>query len=346
MFKKLIGNHHVKEILKRLKGARRVPNALLFAGADGVGKRQFALELAKSFVCQNPSGGEACDGCSACHRAVKFVFPIPTDKNKDEFKKVFTSEHIDVGMVIHYKNTILVDAIRSLETEANFRPYEAKARFFIIDEADKMNDAASNALLKTLEEPPPTSHIFLVSSRPDSLLPTIRSRCQTLRFAPIPASEIEDYLLAEGKFSPADARLVAGLSAGSVGRALDFDLAKFREQRGTMLKALESIIGRKDYAALLKTGEEIADAKNKEDYEFHLEILQTLIHDAWTLRLGADETNLVNVDIRPQIEKLSAQAESDGFSRWLGEIEVLRENLAVNLNRKIATDALFLQMAG
>jgi DNA polymerase III subunit delta' len=348
MFKRLIGNHHVKEILQRMIKRRRVPNSLLFAGADdGLGKRAFALETAKSFVCQqNPrvaEAGEACDECGACRRADRFEFPKPDDR--DAHKKVIFSEHADIGLIIPYGKNILVDAIRSLEAEANFRPYEAKARFFVIDNADRMNEEASNALLKTLEEPSPTSHIFLVSSRPNALLPTIRSRCQTLRFAPVDARQIEGFLEGKKQFSVADAALLSKLARGSVGRALNLDLAKYRERREAMLKVLESLTAKIDRAALLKTAEEMNDAKNKEYYEDFLETLETLIHDVWTLRLGRDE-GIVNADIKERLEKLAETADSKRLAAWLTEIETLRENFTVNVNRKIATDALFMRMAG
>src|SRR5687768_3580097 len=152
MFDKFIGNQRVKEVFKRLIRTKRVPHSLLLAGESGVGKKQFAFELAKSFLCQTPKDFESCGDCPSCRRASKFNFPKPDDR--DAFKKMMFSEHADLGLVIPYNRNILVDAIRHLEKEANFRPYEAKARFFIIEEADKMNDAASNALLKTLEEPP------------------------------------------------------------------------------------------------------------------------------------------------------------------------------------------------
>ena len=343
MFDKLIGNNHVKEILRRMLKKDRVPRSLLLAGIEGVGKKQFALELAKSFVCVNRQDTEACDKCAACRRADNFNFPRADDR--DAHKQVIFSEFPDIGLVIPYNKNILVDAIRDLEKEANFRPYEAQARFFIIDDADKMNEAASNALLKTLEEPVATSHIFLVSSRPDSLLQTIRSRCQTIRFAPVEAREIQEKILAGGKISPIDAELVARLSAGSIGRALNFELEKFRARRETMIGALESLAGKPNHLSLLKTGEEMNDAKNKDDYELYLEILQSLIHDVWAFKHGAHEKTLVNVDLRPKLQKLSETAESRRLARWLGEIETLRETLAVNVNRKIATDALFMQMA-
>lgn len=324
----------------------RVPHSLLFAGAEGVGKKRFALELAKSFVCQNPNNFEACDKCAACKRADKFAFPKTDDR--DAHQKVIFSEHTDIGLVIPYNKNILIDAIRDLEKEANFRPYESKARFFLIDDAEKLNtakDNAANALLKTLEEPAPTSYLFLITSRPDALLPTIISRCQTIRFAPITAMEIENYLLETKKFSPDDAKLLAKLSRGSIGNVLSMDLEKFRQGRETMLKVLESLLIKQDRTVLLRTAEEMNDAKNKDNYNASLEILESLIHDVWKLSLGENEENIVHADIKTHLKELTENAASKRLARWLTEIETMRENFNVNLNRKIATDALFMQMA-
>ncbi len=321
----------------------RVPHSLLFAGKKGVGKKQFALELAKLFICQNPNDLEACDKCPACQRADNFTFPKFDDR--DAHKEMIFSEHPDIGFIIPYGKNILVDAVRDLEREANFRPYEAKARFLLIDDADKMNDAASNALLKTLEEPPATSYIFLITSRPDSLLPTILSRCQTIRLSPIPTNVIKDHLLETKKFSPDDAAILAKLSAGSIGNALSLDLEKFRNQRETMLKVVESLLIKQDRVILLRTAEEMNDAKNKDNYDASLKVLETLIHDVWKLTLGADEENIINADITNNLKKLAENADAKRLVSWLTEIETMRENFAVNLNRKIATDALFMQMA-
>ena len=343
MFSKLIGNDHIKEVLQRLLASQRVPNALLFAGQEGIGKKRFALELAKSIVCQNPKNSEACDECASCRRSDKFTFPKSDDR--DAFKKVIFSEHPDIGLVIPYNKNILVDAIRDTETQANFRPYEAAARFFIVDDADKMNDSASNALLKTLEEPPAVSHIFLVTSRPDALLPTIRSRCQTLRFAPIATEAIENYLVVNRKIAPDDAALLAKLSNGRLGSAIENDLEKFKASRAAMLKVLESVLMKTDRADLLRLSEEMNDAKNKDDFEARLAILQTLIHDVWAMRNASDAKILVNIDLLNDLKKFAERADSRKLSGWLSEIELLRERLAFNLNRKIAADALFMQMA-
>jgi DNA polymerase-3 subunit delta' len=344
MFDRLIGNNHLKDVFKRMLVKKRLPHSLLFVGEEGVGKRAFALELAKAFACQNPQSGEACDACGACKRADKFNFPKADDR--DEFKKVIFSEHSDIGLVLPYNRNILVHAVRNLETEANFRPFEAAGRFFIIDDAHKMNEEASNALLKTLEEPSATTYIFLITSRPASLLSTIRSRCQIVRFAPVETKQIEGYLEGTKHFTIEDAELLAKLAHGSIGRALQLDLGKFREQREAVLKVLDSLLGQQpNRVVLLKAAEEINDAKNKDFYENYLEILQTLIHDVWTLKLGESEEKIINADLKEKLHRLAPNADSRRLAQWLTEIETLRANLTVNLNRKIATDSLFMQMA-
>ncbi|HTK38185.1 MAG TPA: DNA polymerase III subunit, partial [Pyrinomonadaceae bacterium] len=248
VFDNLIGNDNVKSIFRRLISNGRLPNSMLFTGPEGVGKKQFALELARALVCREKT---ACGECSACARADVFAFPKPDDK--DEHEKVILSSHPDVGMVIPYRRNVPVDAIRDLESAANFRPFEATVRFFIIENAERMNANASNALLKTLEEPPATTYIVLVTSRPDALLQTIRSRCQTIHFAPVEPEKIRQHLIEAKSASPADAELIARLSCGSVGRALAFDLEAFRTRRDVMLGVLNDALATKDFAALLRT---------------------------------------------------------------------------------------------
>ncbi|MDQ3634258.1 MAG: AAA family ATPase [Acidobacteriota bacterium] len=346
MFENLIGNNPNKEIFRRLVKTDRIPHSLLFVGKDGIGKKQFALEIAKSFVCQNPKEFGACNDCKNCRRAEKFNFPKP-DAKKEEYEQVFFSEHSDIGMVIPYKNSILVNSIRDLEKEANFRPYEAKVRIFIIDDAEKLStsiDNAANALLKTLEEPSETTYIFLITSRPSSLLPTILSRCQTIHFAPIDSSKIEEHLINNEKISSEDAKLTAKISRGSIGTALETNLEKYRERRKKMIGVLESLSLQKGFSNLLRTAEDLSDAKNKDYYEKTLEILQTLIHDILTIQNNPN-SEIINFDLTADLTKLSKYINHKTLSNWLLEIENLRENLNSNLNRKIATNALFMKMA-
>jgi DNA polymerase III subunit delta' len=343
MFDRLIGNQHVKDILRRMIAARRVPGAQLFAGADGIGKKLFAVELAKALNCRAPLDGEACDVCPSCVRAARLVYPAADDTEAN--KKIIWSEHPDVGLIRPGGRFITVPQMRELEREANFRPFEGQARLFIIEEADRLNESSSNALLKTLEEPPGATHLVLITARPAALLPTIRSRCQTVRFAPLAAGEIEAHLLRDRKLTKTDAPLRARVAQGSIGRALSIDLESYRGQREAMLEILEALITKPDRARLLRASEELTDAKRKDEYEPRLDVLAALIHDAWALALGVPEEQVVNSDLIERLKPLGARLKSRRASDWLAQIEQHRRGLDFNINRKVATDALLLGMA-
>jgi len=342
MFDQIVGNERARDVLRRMLEQRRVPGAIIFAGEEGVGKMLFAVELAKALNCRTPRGIEACDTCSACLRIPRFA-PPPT--NKDDFgKHISWSEHKDVALVRLEKAVITVTQAREVERECNYRPQEGSARIFIIEEADKLNDSSGNALLKTLEEVSPTAHLILITARPASLLPTIRSRCQFIRFAPLTASEIEAYLVKHKQRAGAEARLAAQLAQGRLGRALSLNLDEYRQQRDAMLVVLEALAARPDRVQLLRAAEDLSDAKRKDDYEPSLDALELLIHDAWRLALNP-QAEIVNEDIRDRLMRLSGGVTNRRFTAWLARIENLRAQLAVNVNRRIATDALLLSMA-
>jgi DNA polymerase-3 subunit delta' len=344
MFEPLIGNHAVKEALRHLLASGRVPGSLLFTGEAGIGKKLFALELAKAMNCRTRIGVEACDECSSCKRISRSTFP-PFGKDDDDKERMIWSEHADVAMARAYKNIIRVPVMRELEREANFRPFEGAARVFIVEDADAMNDQAANALLKTLEEPPPTSHLILTTSNPTALLATIRSRCQTIRFAPIAQEEIEKFLIEEKELQTVDAELLSRTSGGSLGRALGTDIDNYRERREAMLDVLNALTLTGDRAQLLRSAEALAAPKDRDEYERRLDVFEGLIRDAWALRLGRPDNTVVNSDLLKKLRLIAAEMKSEQAGSWLMQIEELRAALEVNINRKIGSDALLLTMA-
>ena len=343
MFEKIVGNERVKEVLKRVLDAGRLPGALLFVGEEGIGKKLFALEVAKALNCRTPTPTGPCGTCSACARISRINFPSSADG--DEWKQILWTDHPDVGMVVAPKRVLQVIQMRQIEHEANYRPFEGKARVFLIEDADKLNANSSNALLKILEEPPPTSHIILITSRPAMLLETIRSRCQMIRFSPLKPKEIEEHLVQKQIENPNSAPLRARVASGSIGRALSGDLDAFKEQRQAMLSVLKALAGNVDEAQLLKSSEALNEAQYKEEFEERLDVLETLIRDAWLLSLGGAREQLVNEDLFSELEKIARQIDPDRAAEWILQVEDVREQLIVNINRKIATDALFLAMA-
>jgi DNA polymerase-3 subunit delta' len=342
MLDQLTGNERVKSLLRRILEARRVPGAMLFTGEDGIGKKLFALEIAKALNCRTPQGVEGCGRCPSCVRIAKFNYPQSSDS--EDWKGIIWTDHPDVGIVVAPKRVLLVEQMRLIEREANYRPYEGQARVFLIEDADKLNEASANAVLKVLEEPPHTSHIVLLTSRPAMLLPTILSRCQMVRFSPLSPEEIEAHLL-QHKISVGEARIRARVARGSLGRAIDDEFDDYLDQRKAMLAVLRALAVNDDRVQLLRSAEEFNDARHKDEYESRLDILEALIRDAWMLALQAPAESVVNEDLLPELRKISERLDSHRPADWISQIEEMREQLIVNINRKAATDALLLTMA-
>ncbi|MEZ5345008.1 MAG: hypothetical protein R2681_05560 [Pyrinomonadaceae bacterium] len=343
MFKTLAGNSQIKATLARLVRSGNFPQSSIFTGNDGIGKKQFAMEIARSAVCIDPDNSSPCNKCRNCMRSLNFSFP--TTEKKEDYERVFLSDHPDIGSVIANKQTIYINAIRELELEANFRPFEASARFFIIEDAEKMSPGASNALLKTLEEPAETTHIILITSKPTALLSTIRSRCQIIRFAPVSKSEIEKFLFEKLSFSSEDAKLIASASNGSIGRASNTDPDDFRDKRKRMFEVVRTLAEKRSFAPFLRISEEINSAKSRQDFEDYLTILETLVNDLWRSD-KIENAGLVNFDLALNLSELKKQIPDAAISSWIEEIDTVRKNLRFNLNRRVASDALFMEMAG
>lgn len=343
MLDQLAGNERVKILLRRILQTGRLPGAMLFTGEEGVGKKLFALEIARSLNCREPKDREGCGKCPACIRIARINYPPSTES--DDWKGIIWTDHPDVGMVVAPKRLLLVEQMRLIEREANYRPYEGKARVFIIDDADKLNDSSANALLKVLEEPPETSHIILLTSRPAMLLPTIRSRCQVIRFSPLEPAEIERHLVENKLATAAQARITARVSRGSLGRAVEQDFDEYLTQREAMLRVLRALAAGNDRTELLKSAEDLNSAGVKDEFEIRLDILETLIRDAWMLALNAPDDGVVNQDLLSGLKKIAKSLDGTRPGRWISQIEEMREQLVVNINRKASTDALFLTMA-
>jgi DNA polymerase-3 subunit delta' len=343
MLDQLTGNERVKSLLRRILEARRVPGAMLFTGEDGIGKKLFALEIAKALNCRTPQGVEGCGQCPSCVRIAKFNYPQSSES--EDWKGIIWTDHPDVGMGVAPKRVLLVDQMRLIEREANYRPYEGKARVFLIEDAHKLNEQSENALLKVLEEPPHTSHIVLLTSRPGMLLPTIHSRCQMIRFSPVSPPEIENYLLQNKLASAGEARIRARVARGSLGRAIDSEFDEYLEMRKAMFRIVQALAVSDDHIQLLRSSEEFNDARHKDEYESRLDILEALIRDAWMLALHAPAENVINEDLLPELRKISERLDGRRPADWISLIEEMREQFIVNINRKAATDALLLTMA-
>jgi DNA polymerase III subunit delta' len=333
-FSSLIGNERIKKLLQRAVAEERIGQSLLMGGPRGVGKYQFAIALAQALNCEQAKQGVACGSCVPCLRIERGehadVTTILRESKDPSFKKESKSQFIKI------------DQIRLMCEQAQFRPYEGRRRVFIIDDAEWLRHEAANSLLKTLEEPPSTSLVILVTSKPYVLLETVRSRCQMLNFAPLGASEIEGHLK-QMKNMPADeARLRARLARGSIGRALEIDLSKYRETRNKMLEIVEASGATREIAKLISADEYVGRRIEKDEFEVYMDVFMILLDDIFHLKLNAVEASLTNADIAERLAQATAQISIAQINEWAAGIEDISRALPRNVNRQLALDAMLI----
>lgn len=266
-FSSIIGHERPVSILKRAISHDALAHAYLFSGEAGIGKAMTAYALAAALNCAQPGPDGGCGTCPSC-------------------RKVAGRSHPDVHVLAADGAEIKIDQVREAQSDLSLRPFEGRRKVLIVDNAEALNEAASNAFLKTLEEPPGESLIVLVTSMPQSLLITIRSRCQELKFQPLPRKTVADALQQLRSLGGADAWFLAGLSRGSLGRALSMDIdeeRRSREQVAGMLASLPML--RHDEVLALSEGV----AKDREGFERLLAIGVERLRDCLVLLETGDE---------------------------------------------------------
>jgi DNA polymerase-3 subunit delta' len=215
------GHDALIEGFRRVVARGRLAHAYLFLGPAGVGKRLFAVELARGLLCERTRGPlDACESCPAC-------LQIDADTHPDYHFAAKPPEALEFP----------IDLMREVCASFALKPARGRGKVVVIDDADTFNDESANCFLKTLEEPPPRSLLILIGSNPERQLPTIVSRCQTVRFAPLPPDLMRSLLADAGVDQPMQDRLVR-LGAGSPGLALALSDPALWEFRRTLLAGL------------------------------------------------------------------------------------------------------------
>lgn len=317
-FSDIIGHEHNIKVLQRSIERGRLHHAYIFSGPVGVGKRLTALSLAKALNCPEMNI-DFCGHCVSC-------------------KKIDAGNHPDVKVVEADGQFIKIDRIRELQRDLQFRPFEGKKRVFIVDGADRMGLPASNSLLKTLEEPPRDSILILITANFHSILPTIVSRCQRLNFSSLPISMVEKVLI-DKKGSSADAaRIIASISEGSIGKALEEEEESIIGEREKVLGGLSGL-KEKGIIDILGKAEELA---KDDDLEGVLRTLKVLYRDMAVLKGGG--YTAINSDmvsrIREEIKGIQMEDIMDGFER-ISETEGL---LKRNINKQLAMEVLLIRL--
>lgn len=277
----LIGNTRTQQILQHMLDTKRVPNTLLFHGPNGVGKKQFALRFAAALM-------------GAPHR-----------------HKVLSGTHPDIHTYHPEGKSGMhpIAAMHQLIQEIALPPFEAPVKVFIIDETERMLPSSSNALLKTLEEPPPDTILILLTSQPEQLLPTIISRCRKVPFFTLSAEEISHYLNQNFQKTPQEMRRIAFLAQGSIAKAhqlASHDQDPIRDCVLDILKTTDYPIRLKHFARLEELcWDEEEEWKGKRHIDTAFEEILCWYRDAELLSHGCSSEYLFHIDQLPALKEMA-----------------------------------------
>lgn len=320
----VIGQEQMTQNLENALKHKKISHAYLFQGERLSGKRMIADIFARALQCEG-DGDRPCNQCRSCRQAIN-------------------GNHPDIIYVEHDKpNVISVDNIRTqINGDIAIKPYSSAYKIYIMDEAEKMNTQAQNALLKTLEEPPEYAVIMLLSTRAEAMLPTILSRCVALNTKPVSDDKIKHFLMEKVQVPDYRASICASFARGNVGRAIqlasneDFDKMK-AEVLGNLKSIFEMEVNQMAAAAKKMTEE-------KYEVEDYLDLCFIWYRDVLLYKACKDRKHLVFLEEIRDIERIGEQYSYEAIEKVIGAIEQARSRIKSNVNFDLTMELLFMAM--
>lgn len=331
-FTNVFGHELQKKILINSMNENRIGHSYIFSARDGIGKKLLAIEFSKILNCKNPADNinTECE-CVSCSKIAKSIHP-----------DVLVYEFED-------EKNIKVDHVRQdIEPKIYLSPFEGNYKVFIVDGAERMNVNAQNAFLKTLEEPPKFSIIILITSSPDQILPTIKSRCQIINFNPLPDKIIKEKLNEENMLGPEEIDMVLNISGGSLKNALEISGKVLAERKEILKKIIEYKLSKRplfsDLTQVLKFENKKMEIDQVKDT---LEIFSIWFRDLLRLKANAETKDLKYPFLfEESIEFLSGTS----FDQLLENIKLLEETWlgisTYNTNKKLAMETFLMKTTG
>jgi DNA polymerase-3 subunit delta' len=367
---KLIGQTGIADRLQRAIINGRIPHSYLFIGPEGVGKDALAIEFAKTLNCSSPVEDETgivyCDICQNCkkidalqHPNLVPVFSLPTGASKTSDTSSFYSDlspdqitivkdQLAAKALNPYRkfkipnaNNVKIATIRILKKNLVLSQNQKGRRIVIIFEADEMNAEAANAFLKTLEEPHENITMILTTSKPEQILPTIKSRCQELKFPPIPDDIIARKAIEDYHLSPETAGTVAALSQGSFSKALDFIEMDATETRNDAIEAFRTSLKKTGYRiALLESIDSYIKDKDKKKAKAFLSLFELWMRDAALIDAGGAVERMCNIDQAATIEKFVSNFRGKDFA---GAVDLIDDAFR-QIDKNVQLNTIFLSL--
>lgn len=361
-FSEYLGNERIVSALRGMLNRDRVPSALLFTGPRGAGKFTLARMFAQAGNCERLKD-DFCGECESCVKIARLANPQPlidaglaergesADAATVERTPLIVQTNPDVWLLVPdpvrlrtpvARPMIRVGQLRAIQRAAYFKP-QGRRRFFILDGADTMRWNDADLFLKILEEPPECATLILLAPTPDSLLPTIRSRCLQFHFAPVPVAQIENFLKQRTEMKPAERKLAAQLSDGSPGLALSIDVAESQQLRRNILRLLEQAIAGEKYGEMFSMTAQLAK-QEKESFENVLTLFYSLVTDLLEISENSKSSHPRNPDLRRELEALGERVDLEWALRATQGLDRLQSRLRRNVGRQLGLDALLVSL--
>jgi len=353
-----LGNERIVTALRGALRTNRVPHALLFTGARGVGKFTLARMFAQAANCERLTD-DFCGDCATCQRISQLAEPqtlleqglVERGESADaatvERVPLILQSHPDVWALVpdpvRLKSPVArpmlrVGQLRAVQRAAYFQPM-GRRRVFILDGAETMRWDVANVFLKILEEPPGSATLILTAPSPYALLPTIVSRCLQFHFAPLPQAAVEKILKEKTDRKPAEIKLAAQLAEGSPGLAIEMDVDAAAHRRRSSLRILERAAQGQGFAQLFSDTSALAKDRDS-SFEDQIGVFYGLLTDLLELTSKVKEPVLRNAPLAKELESLAKSVDSAWVLRAIAGFDELYAGARRNLNRQLGLDAL------
>lgn len=327
-FQDIVGHNKIINHLKNAIQMDKVSHAYIINGEENSGKKMIAEAFAMALQCEE-NGENPCGNCRSCRQAV--------DRNQPDII------YIGEDDVLEDKKTksISVDEIRTLlNNDIVIKPYSSKYKVYIVDNAEKMNVQAQNALLKTIEEPPSYGVIILLTTNADSFLPTILSRCILLNVKTVEEEEIKKHLMKKYQVPDYKAEICAAFAQGNVGKAIQLASSdSFNEMKSEVL----SLVKRLEEVEIYELGLTIKNITTyKQRMNEFLDLLTLWYRDVLYMKATDDVNNIIFKDEVYDIKKQAAKKSYSGIENILQALELTRTRLKANVNFDLVIEMLLL----
>jgi len=343
-FESIINQDRPIRLLTTFLQKGTIPHAHLFTGIEGVGKESAAIAFAMACNCTGDRSASETDSLDIRPpdqpgNAFQPLPPAPCGVCKS-CRKIEAGSHPDILRVKPSGSFIKIDQIRNLCQTLTMKPYEARMRVVIITDAQAMNPAAGNALLKVLEEPPLRTILILVAAHPSDLMPTIVSRCQHIRFNPLSRKMLESVLVREHGLDAGEATILATMANGSISRALRMHRTHWINRRNWLISELNSL-SNGPINRLLAFGDQLS--KNKDDLPDALEVMISWLRDLVVAKLYPDK--IMNHDLAPKLQQASRQMSLPSLLAKLEIIQSTQRSIQAGTNLRLAMEAMVLKLS-